>query len=88
VLVPTMSPDEIVAGYRRYAAECIEIAQRLEPEGKLALLHIAQAWLNLADQIAKNYETTLVYESPEPRRPVVQQQQQPQPQTDNLDKKK
>ncbi len=77
-----MSPSEIVACYRLYAANCTEIARGLEPERKLALLCVAQAWLNLADQVAKNSETTLVYETPMPReaphRPA-QQRQQPQP---------
>jgi hypothetical protein len=62
-----MSPSEIVACYRLYAANCIEIARGLEPERKFALLRVAQAWLNLADQVAKNSETTLVYETPMPR---------------------
>jgi hypothetical protein len=33
----------------------------------------------LADQNDKNSQVTLVYETPEPRRRVVQQQQQQQP---------
>jgi hypothetical protein len=59
-----MTPDELVKCYRLYAAECMEIAGTLEPGNKLALLNIAQAWLNLAEQIAKNSETVLVYETP------------------------
>ena len=59
-----MTASEIVSCYRLYAAECIEIARDLEPEHKLALLNIAQAWLNLAAQIAKNSEVVLVYETP------------------------
>ena len=47
-----------------HAANCIEIARDLEPDRKLALLNIAQAWLNLAEQIAKNLDTVLVYETP------------------------
>ncbi len=77
-----MSPSEIVAYYRLYAANCIESAQGLDPERKLALLRVAQAWLNLADQVAKNSETTLVYETPLPRevsRKPAQQQPQPPP---------
>jgi hypothetical protein len=59
-----MTPSEIVKCYRLYAAECIEIAHNLAPEQRLALLNIAQAWLNLAAQITKNSETVLVYETP------------------------
>jgi len=47
------SPSELIASYRLHAANCIEIARDLEPDRKLALLNIAQAWLNLAEQIAK-----------------------------------
>jgi len=81
-----MSPSEIVACYRLYAANCIEIGQSLEPARKLALLRIAQAWLDLADQVAKNSETTLVYETPTPREAPHhpgQQQQQSRPDADN-----
>jgi hypothetical protein len=60
----SVSPSELVASYRLHAASCIEIARNLEPERKLALLNIAQAWLNLAEQIAKNLDTVLVYETP------------------------
>ena len=64
-----MSPAELVACYRLYASNCMECAQELAPERKLALLNIAQAWLNLADQVAKNSETVLVYETPSPSLP-------------------
>lgn len=64
-----MSPTELVACYRLYASNCMECAQELAPERKLALLNIAQAWLNLADQVAKNSETVLVYETPSVPRP-------------------
>jgi hypothetical protein len=59
-----MSPGELVACYRLYAANCIEVARDLEPARKLALLNMAQAWLNLADQVEKNLNTVLVYETP------------------------
>lgn len=65
-----MSPAELVACYRLYASNCMECAQELAPERKLALLNIAQAWLNLADQVAKNSETVLVYETPPLPRPT------------------
>jgi hypothetical protein len=59
-----MSPGELVACYRLYATNCIEVARDLEPARKLALLNMAQAWLNLADQVEKNLNTVLVYETP------------------------
>jgi hypothetical protein len=49
-----MSPSEIKACYRLYAAHCLEIAQRLSDRGaKIALLNMAQTWIALADQIEK-----------------------------------
>ena len=60
-----MELSKIIASYRAYAAECMEIAKEVAPERKPGLLAIAQAWLNLADQVAKNSETILVYETPE-----------------------
>jgi hypothetical protein len=49
-----MSPREIIACYRLYAAHCIEIAQRFSDRGgKIALLNMAQTWIALADQIEK-----------------------------------
>ena len=66
--------------YRVYAATCVMLAQQMDdPQSKVALLNMAQAWLALADQHDKNNRTTLIYETPEPRQPVIQQQQQPQP---------
>ena len=58
------SPSALIASYRLHAASCIEIARDLEPARKLALLNIAQAWLNLAEQIFKNLDSVLVYETP------------------------
>jgi hypothetical protein len=64
-----MAVSEAVAAYRLHSAQCAEIAQRSkEPEIKLALLTMAQAWLMLADQAMKNSETVLVYETPTPER--------------------
>jgi hypothetical protein len=65
-----------IACYRLYAPNCLEIARELTPERKLALLRVAQAWLDLADQIVKNGETTLVYETPIPGEEAHQQQPQ------------
>jgi len=49
-----MSPKEVVACYRLYAAYCAETARDpLEPGRKVALLNLAQAWLRLAEQVEK-----------------------------------
>jgi hypothetical protein len=50
-----MSPNEMAACYRLYAAYCAEFAQAdLEPGRKVALLDMAQAWARLAEQIDKS----------------------------------
>ena len=37
--------------YRRYAAECLEMASALhDPKARATLLHMAQVWLRLAGQ--------------------------------------
>jgi len=37
--------------YRRYAAECLEMASVIhEPKARATLLHMAQVWLRLAGQ--------------------------------------
>ncbi len=49
-----MSVSAVVACYRLYAAYCLEIAQdHTDPERKLALLTMGQAWANLAEQVEK-----------------------------------
>jgi hypothetical protein len=80
--------SEKAALYRLHAAKCIDLARRsTDPESRLALFDMARSWRILADQADKNSETaTLVYETPEPRQHVAQQQQQPQP--DDPEKKK
>jgi hypothetical protein len=66
--------------YRAHAAECVRLAQQtVDPRSKSSLLDMARAWLVLVTQSEKNSHTTLVYETPEPRQQVAQQQQQPQP---------
>jgi hypothetical protein len=67
--------------YRAHAATCVQLAQQIsDQQSKLSLLGMARAWLALATQGDKNNEAaTLVYETPEPRQQVAQQQQQPQP---------
>jgi hypothetical protein len=70
----------------------MQLAQKAgDAEGKMLLFDMARAWLALAEQAEKNSETTLVYETPEPRvQPAqqqhsqpAQQQQQPQPDQSN-----
>jgi hypothetical protein len=78
-----MSRDGQAEVYRVHAAQCIQLAQKTDDsEAKLGLLDMARAWLDLANQNDKNSQTTLVYETPEPRQQVAQQQQQPQPKKD------
>jgi hypothetical protein len=75
-----MTSSEQAGLYRLHAAECIDLAQQsTDPESRLALLDMARSWRMLADQADKNSQTEVpVYETPEPRQRVAQQQQQPQ----------
>jgi hypothetical protein len=44
--------------YRRYAGECLRLAQNAsEPDDKARLLQMAQAWHDLADKLAANDST-------------------------------
>lgn len=46
-----MTPAQLAARYWGYAAQCLIVAQRLDdPNDKLALIKIAQAWVSLAEQ--------------------------------------
>jgi hypothetical protein len=66
--------------YRSKATVCVDLAARTaDSEARLWLLHMAHAWRALAEQADKNDKIDLVYETQEPQRHVVQQQQQPQP---------
>jgi hypothetical protein len=50
-----MSPREIAACYRLYAANCVEIARYVPDSGrKVALLNMAQAWAKLAENAERN----------------------------------
>jgi hypothetical protein len=50
-----MSPGELAASYRLYAAYCAEIAQTVTDSArKVALLDMAQAWARLAELADKN----------------------------------
>ncbi len=53
--------------YRRHAAECLQIAEAVtDPQNRILLIHMAQAWLLLAQQIEKNRASNTVYEPPSP----------------------
>jgi hypothetical protein len=50
-----MSPGEVAASYRLYAAYCAEIAQTVTDSArKVALLDMAQAWARLAEHVDKD----------------------------------
>jgi hypothetical protein len=60
--------DGRIEVYRTHAGVCLWLAQRTsDRETKLILLDMARAWQALAEQGEKNRQTTLVYETPEPR---------------------
>ena len=47
--------------YRRYAAECLEMASVFhEPKARAALLQMAQVWLRLASQRTRHNTTEKV----------------------------
>jgi hypothetical protein len=79
--------------YRQLAAHCLRIAERVsDAEAKASLLEMARSWHSLADQAKRNSKADLVYETPptrrsEPQQPVVQQQQQIQPDKDEPNNK-
>jgi hypothetical protein len=55
-----MSPREVIASYRLYAAHCLEIAHEFEDRGrKIALLNMAQTWIALVDPVERAGGTTL-----------------------------
>jgi hypothetical protein len=50
-----MSPEE----YRRHAAECLRMTESVpNPEQHIRLIHMAQCWLQLAQQAEKKLSTT------------------------------
>jgi hypothetical protein len=52
-----MASDE----YRRNAIECLQLADGIsDTPSRLLLIHMAQAWLRLADQAEKNLTTDVV----------------------------
>jgi hypothetical protein len=58
-----MAVDE----YRRNAIECLRIAdETITARSRVLLIHMAEAWMRLAQQAEKNLTTDLVYETPPP----------------------
>ena len=54
-----MAVDE----YRRNAIECLRIAdETITARSRVLLIHMAEAWMRLAQQAEKNLTTDLVYE--------------------------
>jgi hypothetical protein len=48
------------ADYRKYAEECVQLAQAVRtPQQRTMLLHIAETWLRLADDGAQSAEAPL-----------------------------
>ncbi len=65
-----ITPAQLAARYWGYAAQCLIVAQRQDDAGdKLALINMAQAWVNLAEQTEKNTPSLSAYETPAPRAP-------------------
>ena len=53
--------------YRGHAAHCLNLSRDVaDLRRRLALLEMAQVWLDLADRAEKNAATDLVYETPQP----------------------
>ena len=72
--------DGQVEVYRIHAGVCVWLAQKTDDrETKLVLLDMARAWIALAEQGERNRQTTLVYETPEPRRDIIRQLPSPRP---------
>ncbi len=60
-----MSPADIAARYREYAAKCLIFAKTQDdPNQRLALVDMARAWIALAEQAEKNQAFPIVYETP------------------------
>lgn len=60
--------------YRRHAAECLQLAgQATDPQHKIALLDMADAWLRLARRAEKNLHANRVHERPSPSNPASMQ---------------
>lgn len=58
-----ITPAQLAAHCRGYAAQCLVVAQHQHSAGdRLALINMAQAWAALADQIINNESLFAGYE--------------------------
>jgi hypothetical protein len=65
--------------YRANAAECMRMANdATNPTMRASLLRMAESWFRLYDQVEKNSQLDLTYETPPRQQSVPQQQQQQQ----------
>ena len=68
--------------HEQNAARCLALAEQLSDVAlKQSMIGMAAAWLRLAEQAKKNLALDVVYEPPPPTpaQPILQQQQQIQP---------
>jgi hypothetical protein len=66
--------------YRRRAQQCLDMAGTFrDGDSRVALAHMAQVWLRLADKYEDNHQRFRRSKAADEGQPVVQQQQQIQP---------
>jgi hypothetical protein len=71
--------DNRASEYRRLGLNCLQVAQTVSTEeGRLALIEMARVWTRLADE-----QDAAAAPMPEGSQPVMQQQEQEQPQKDD-----
>jgi len=64
-----MTPSELAARYREYAAQCMLLAENQENANeKLALIDMTQAWIALAELAEKNESLFVAHETPNSKR--------------------
>jgi hypothetical protein len=61
-----ITPAQLAAHYRGYAAQCVIVAQHQHSAGdRLTLINMAQAWSALAEQTEKSESFLVVREIPD-----------------------
>jgi hypothetical protein len=61
-----ITPAQLAAHYRGYAAQCVIVAQHQHSAGdRLTLINMAQAWSALAEQTEKGASLLIVSEMPD-----------------------